>query len=198
MRRLALLLVALLAWSLLPAASTAGATPDPAAVEQAFVDHINGLRAGKALAPLTVDPELTAVARRWAAKMAAADAISHNPRLADEVAANWQKLGENVGVGMQVDSLHEAFVRSPAHYRNLVDPDFTTIGVGVVLGRDGAIFTAHEFMRLRSSAASAPPTTSRAHPTRTGTPEVAAVTLAAVPSARMVLVLHQLRLLDAK
>ena len=79
--------------------------------------------------------------------------------------ANWQKLGENVGVGMTTDKLHQAFIDSPSHYKNLVDPDLTHVGVGVVLGRDGAIFTAHQFMQLRSSAPTAPPPTTapRAH-----------------------------------
>lgn len=205
-RRPVILLVALVVAVLtlaLPVAPAA-AQADPAAAEAEFVARINDLRASKGLGRLTVDPELVRVARAWAEKMAAADEISHNPNLAKEVSADWQKLGENVGVGMTVARLHDAFVKSPAHYRNLVDPDFTHIGVAVVVGRDGALFTTHQFMKLRPAAA-AKATTTTVAPARDT--EVAAVEVAAAraapaaarrPSGRLVLVLEQLRELDAR
>ena len=117
-------------------------------MEQQFLSRINGLRSSKGLGGLTVDAELTGVARRWAANMARAGGISHNPSLASQVTENWVKLGENVGMGPDVDSLFTAFVQSPHHYANLVDPAFTRVGVGVVLTADGTIYTAHEFMLL--------------------------------------------------
>lgn len=179
---------------------------DPAGAEAEFVNRINELRRSKGLGTLTVHDELVHVARGWAAKMAEADEISHNPDLADSVSADWQKLGENVGVGMTVAKLHDAFVRSPAHYRNLVDPDFTHIGVAVVLGRDGAIFTTHQFMKLRTPKPPAAPTTTAlelvasARPAPSPAPATDAVETAAPapvqPSTRLVLVLEQLRQLD--
>lgn len=208
MRRLLILVVAVvLGAAALPAvdAMPAGAQAvDPAAAEADFVARINALRQSKGLGTLTVAPELVDVARAWSTKMAAADQISHNPDLAKQVQADWQKLGENVGVGATAAKLHEAFVNSPAHYRNIADPDFTHIGVGVVLGRDGAIFTTHLFMKLRPAAASA--AASRAAPTTSTTAEAApaaqklAAPLAPVaapqPTGRLVLVLEQLRDLD--
>jgi hypothetical protein len=213
-RRLVILLVAVVA-TLAPVVLTvtpAAAQTDPATAEAEFVARINDLRASKGLGQLTVDPELVRVARAWSEKMAAADQISHNPNLAKEVAADWQKLGENVGVGMTVAKLHEAFVKSPAHYRNLVDPDFTHIGVAVVIGRDGALFTTHQFMKLRPRAAAAaaataaPPattsTTARPRVTEVAGTEVAAAppapAVAPAPSGRLVLVLEQLRALDQR
>jgi hypothetical protein len=198
-------LTATLLPSLLPVAP-AGAETDTAAAEAQFVGLINELRASKHLGALTPDPELHRVALAWSEKMAAADQISHNPDLADQVSADWQKLGENVGVGMTVEKLHDAFVKSPAHYRNLVDPDFTHIGVAVVVGRDGALFTTHQFMKLRPRAAAAAPATTTTAPTTTTTAparvtevagtEVAAPAPAPAPTGRLVLVLEQLRALD--
>ena len=227
MRRLVVLVVALVALTVVPASHGHAAgrvraqAADPAAVEAEFVADINDLRASKGLKPLAVHEELVSVARSWAASMAKADQISHNPRLAQSVQADWQKLGENVGVGMTEDKLHQAFIDSPSHYKNLVDGDFTYIGVGVVFGRDGAIFTAHEFMQLRPAAATAasPTTTApRRAPTTTAPPapapdpEPAAEELVAppaaepppaavaprIPPARLVLVLEQLRAFDAR
>lgn len=129
----------------------AAVLPVDAGAESAFVARINSLRTGKGLSPLAVHPELTSVARRWATRMAQAGQISHNPALAREVTANWTKLGENVGMGPDVGSIHAAFVASPSHYRNLVNPHYTYVGVGVVAAGE-ALFTAHQFMATASSA----------------------------------------------
>ncbi|HUP84754.1 MAG TPA: CAP domain-containing protein [Acidimicrobiales bacterium] len=217
MRRLAVLVVALLVVPLaLVVASPASAQTDPSSAEAEFVADINALRASKGLGELRVHPELVRVARGWAAQMAKVDQISHNPNLANAVNADWQKLGENVGVGMSVSKLHQAFVDSPAHYRNLVDPAFTHIGVGVVIGRDGAIFTTHQFMQLRSGGGEAATattvalrrprtttaTTAAPPPTVPETVPATTTTAAPVPPpeapARLVLVLEQLRALDAR
>jgi hypothetical protein len=180
------------------------AATDPAVVEGQFVDRINALRASKGLNRLVVDGELVAVARRWATSMARADRISHNPNLGDQVKSDWVKLGENVGVGMTVPRLHDAFVASPTHYKNLVDKDFTHVGVGVVYGRDGAIFTTHQFMRLAGgrmatqpvpSHPSSPAPAPEAQPEPEPTPAPSA---APVPSARLVLVLEQLHAFDQR
>jgi uncharacterized protein YkwD len=128
-----------------------------AGVESQFVSRINGLRAAKGLSQLTVSGELVGVARGWTDRMVGAGQISHNPALGSSVGGAWTKLGENVGVGYDVDGLMQAFANSPAHYRNLVDPDWTHVGVGVTIAADGRIYTTHNFMALGSPAP--PPTT---------------------------------------
>jgi len=204
-RRVATLLVIVLTALAAPwAARGASAAPDPAAAEADFVGRINALRRSKGLGEVVVDGELVAFARRWAAKMAADDRISHNPNLRRDAPGDWEKLGENVGVGTTVERLHNAFVASPSHYRNLVDRDFTRIGVGVVIGRDGALFTAHEFMQPRGVPAGAPvaatPVTTvpgpPPEPATATTVPVAAAPLPDEPTARLVTVLGLLHELD--
>ena len=127
--------------------------------EAQFVSRINSLRASKGLRQLQVTSELTGVARRWTDRMVANGGISHNPNLGSQVSGNWTKLGENVGVGYDVDGLMQAFINSPSHYRNLVDPDWTHVGVGVTYASDGRIYTTHNFMaagRRRGAAAARP------------------------------------------
>jgi len=121
--------------ALLTAAVLGLATPQPAqaadgGAEAAFVAQLNGIRASKGLAPLAMHGELTGIARGWTDQMARSGGISHNGSFDSQVSANWRKLGENVGVGSNVDELVQAFVNSPAHYRNIVDPAFNYIGVG--------------------------------------------------------------------
>jgi hypothetical protein len=147
--RALLALAAVLVATVVMALPASAGTAD---MEAQFVAKINDLRASKGLQPLIVDAELTTIGRAWAAKMAAAGQISHNPDFRYEVTADWQRLGENVGVGPTVDSLFQAFVTSPGHYANLVQPDYNRVGIGVVLVGD-TIYTSHQFMQLRAPRA---------------------------------------------
>jgi uncharacterized protein YkwD len=124
--------------------------------EAAFVVRINELRASRGLPSLAVDTRLTATARGWASSMASAGTISHNPNLAAQAPGDWLKLGENVGVGADVPTLHNAFVNSAPHYRNLVDADYTSIGVGVVYS-GGRTWVVEMFMRASGPVASPVP-----------------------------------------
>jgi len=143
MRKLVFGLILALA---LPALYPATAHADTAADEATFVTKINELRAGKGLAPLQVNANLTAKARAWSAGMAAAGRIWHST-LSDGVTADWKKLGENVGMGGSVDGLHRAFVNSPHHYDNLVDPAFGHVGIGIVVNGN-TIYVTEVFMQL--------------------------------------------------
>lgn len=133
------------------------ATAADAGVEAEFVAELNRVRADAGLHPLAVDGELVAVSRRWSDVMAGEGRIWHNPNLGDEVTAPWVLVGENVGVGYDVPTLVQAFVDSPAHYRNIVDARFDWIGVGVTWAPDGRLFTTHVFMDLGDDDGSAPP-----------------------------------------
>jgi hypothetical protein len=123
----------------------------------AFVAQVNALRATRGLAPLQIDGELSGVAQSWTDNMAARGDISHNGAFGSQVSAPWVKLGENVGVGPTVDALMTAFINSPGHYRNLVDPAFNYIGVGVTYSDTGVMYTTHDFMSLPDEAPAPPP-----------------------------------------
>ena len=144
--------------------------------EASFVAKINALRAGKGLSTLVVNDNLVAKARSWAATMAAAGRIWHST-LSDGITADWKKLGENVGMGGTVDGLFAAFVASPHHYENLVDPAFDSVGIGVVMN-GSTIYVSQVFMELMPaaqtvSAVVTPPTTAP-RVTTTTAPKLAA------------------------
>ncbi|HEX2039056.1 MAG TPA: CAP domain-containing protein [Acidimicrobiales bacterium] len=113
-------------------ALTGTAHADAQSDEASFVSRLNQVRASRGLAPLAVDARLTEVARAWSANMAGSNRLYHNPNLAAQAPGDWQKLGENVGYGGEVGSVHDAFVASPDHFRNMVDPAFNAVGLGVV------------------------------------------------------------------
>lgn len=137
-------------------ASPVQATPeDPAGDENAFVASLNATRAKGGVAPLTVDSELQSLARGWAEQMAAAGHISHANPISAGVTADWLKLGENVGTGGNVTVIMNAFIASPGHYANIMDPEFTRVGVGVVWVGN-ALYTVHRFMKVNGESASGP------------------------------------------
>ncbi len=149
------------------AVGTAAAGAASPADEATFVSKINALRASKGLAALTPDAALAATACTWNDQMIAAGTISHDPNLAAAIASvssNWRKGGENVGMGGTVDSLFDAFVASPGHYANLVDPQYTRVGVCVGRDANGKLFTTHRFIAIAGDGAPPPPPPTTAAP----------------------------------
>lgn len=134
-------LASVMAVSLVPAPALADAGSD----EASFVAKLNDLRMSRGLRPLGVNGSLVGVARSWSSRMASRGGISHNPNLAAQAPGNWVRVGENVGVGPSVDSLHNAFVASPSHYANMVNPYYESVGVGVVHSA-GTILVTFNFM----------------------------------------------------
>ena len=125
--------------------------------EAEFVARINSIRQSHGIAPLAVYGELTGIARDWTDQMVANGNISHNGNLSNEVSANWTKLGENVGMGPDFETVMNAFVSSGAHYKNIVDPAFNYIGVGVSYDDSGQMYTTHDFMALDDGSSAPPP-----------------------------------------
>lgn len=155
MRALSRLLWAcLMAVVLVTAVVAEPASADDSSTQQEteFIAKLNQLRAAKGVAPLATKGPLFDMARNWSARMLAANGISHNPSLAAQGPAGWRRLGENVGMGYSVQSLHDAFVASPLHYKNMVDPQFDSVGVGIVHAADGEIFVTVNFMTTATAS----------------------------------------------
>jgi hypothetical protein len=124
----------------------------------------NSLRASVGAPALHFDETLAGVARNWAAQMAANGSISHNPSLAKQV-SGWTKLSENVGMGPNIEAIHNALVASRSHYVNMVDTEVTLMGIGVVVSGN-AVFIVQNFMKPAGAVApkaapsvTSPPTT---------------------------------------
>jgi uncharacterized protein YkwD len=150
---LATLLGAVLVAAMFVLASPAPAGAADGGAEAQFVAAINSIRAANGVGPLAMYDELQGIARDWSDVMVGDGSISHNQNYPGQVSADWRKLGENVGVGGDVASLMNAFVNSPAHYKNIVDPEYNYIGVGVSYDASGRMFTTHDFMRMDDASA---------------------------------------------
>jgi uncharacterized protein YkwD len=146
----AVVLLALIAVLLAPAPIAAHAD---AGLESEFVAALNSARASQGLPALAMAGDLTSVARAHSRVMADADHLHHNPALGSAV-SGWRKIGENVGRGPSVASVHGALMNSPGHRRNILDPDWTELGMGVVV-ENGQLWVTQVF-RTPANAAPAP------------------------------------------
>jgi uncharacterized protein YkwD len=157
LRAAAALIATVSSVALVPLAFTTAhaATADAATAEDVFVSRVNALRQSEGLAPLRVDPTLVKVARDWAASLSQQNCVCHHPEFltgnpddaARIVTTNWIKIGENVGTGSAADQIEDAFEKSPKHRNNLLDPEFDSIGVGVVVVND-AMWVSQQFQDL--------------------------------------------------
>src|SRR4051794_17950005 len=193
-----------------PAGATAAAVAPATALasgydlEAQFVADMNAARQASGLAPYAVAYDLVAVARGHSQRMASQQSLYHNPGLTTEV-HSWQAVGENVGEGPSVSDIHTAFMNSPEHRANILDHDFTQVGVGVTVDGHGIIWVTEDFRQPMGSAPAAAPqipshTASHASgPSAATASTTAPVTAAAAPrpapSPRAVLLhrLHELR-----
>ncbi|MGH2808021.1 MAG: CAP domain-containing protein [Actinomycetota bacterium] len=101
--------------------------------ERGFARKITVARRAAGRSRLSLDPELSRAARKHTFEMVRKDLLHHTsePALRRRV-TNWSTLGENVGVGGTVTSLHAAFMASPAHKDNILYKSFRHVGIGVV------------------------------------------------------------------
>ncbi|HEU4321391.1 MAG TPA: CAP domain-containing protein [Acidimicrobiia bacterium] len=125
--------------------------------EQGFLSEINASRAAAGLGPLKMDGGLQAHARKHTADMIAKGEIFHSTSAELKAAAGsgWTKLGENVGRGGSVGSLHNAFMDSSGHRKNILG-DYNYVGIGTDTS-GGVLYVTVVFMKKGGS--STPPAT---------------------------------------
>ena len=127
------------------------------AAEQTIVDLVNAERASLGLAPVTFDATLTYAAGFHSTQMATrSNAMQHTlygviaptpaSRLDYAGYDDWQTYGENIAFGYTTAlAVMQAWMNSPGHRENILNPAFTQIGVGIVADSAGYLFWTQEF-----------------------------------------------------
>ncbi len=113
------------------------------------IQEVNASRAAAGIPAVKENVTLDIKADKWAQKMRNACKIWHS-KLSDGAPDNWRKLGENVGRGGSIDQVHVAYMESPGHKANVLDPAFNQMGAAAVWGDCGGfrtVFTVHVFMK---------------------------------------------------
>jgi uncharacterized protein YkwD len=127
-----------------------------------LLSRANAERAARGLAPLAYDPVLTNLGNDWARAMASSAGFNHRnlqPVLDSPYFVGYVSLGENIywGSGAKAASgaAHQAWMQADGHRRNMLNPGFDTVGIGVYCAGDGKLWLSVNFGRVRGSAAPA-------------------------------------------
>lgn len=110
------------------------------AFEQEVVELTNAERAKQGLAPLEIDEELSQVAREKSSDMATNNYFSHNSPtygspfdMMNQFGISYQAAGENIAQGQtSPQQVVDAWMNSDGHRANILNGDYTHIGVGFV------------------------------------------------------------------
>lgn len=138
------------------APTPAGAQDSFADAEALFVAAVNEERAAVGAPPLIEYGPMSEAAREWTNNMASREVLEHASGISGGVPDGWIAAGENVGRGGTISGLMFAFMKSPGHRANLLDPGYTHIGVGVAITDSNVLYTTHRFAAVPGSVAPEP------------------------------------------
>ncbi|MGA3081716.1 MAG: CAP domain-containing protein [Terracidiphilus sp.] len=122
-----------------------------------IVELANQARATVGAGPLKWDAALAEAARQHCLRMAAEGQIAHQyageldpSGRAKQAGAHFSLMEENVAVGPDPATIHDAWMHSPHHRSNLLNPDVDRVGVALVAGRMG-LYAVADYERAVSS-----------------------------------------------
>jgi uncharacterized protein YkwD len=150
------MLLAGLAWLIPPGLAHADNS-----YEACFRHRVNSERVAVGVPTLTDNATVDGIASDHSDQMAADQTIYHNNDLDADYnreLGGYEYGGENVGMGPDCKSIHAAFKASHGHYENMIDPDYTHLGVGVTVGRDGELYVTEDFWTPKNRPARRPST----------------------------------------
>lgn len=129
------------------ATSPEAGTFDPAC-ETRLVELMNAERADAGMGSITHDVRGQRVARRWTNHMKTTSKLAHNPKFGEDLTAEgirWSGAAENVAYNYTPDDTHRALMASPGHRANIMNPDYTGVGVGCSYDDDGVLWVTQNF-----------------------------------------------------
>ena len=116
--------------------------------QQQLIDATNDFRAQNGLAPVKANAALNDLAQDWAETVARTGDFKHRPKFAQSYPAGWRSASENIA-GQPTGNNPRAFVNqwanSPGHRANMLNPDFTDLGVGIARANDGTYYAVQNF-----------------------------------------------------
>jgi uncharacterized protein YkwD len=109
---------------------------DQSQLQRAVVCLINRERSAHHLPVLTASRKLDRSAQRWTNAMVSDEQFSHGTAFMDRISAvgfDWTDAGENIATGYKTpESVVNAWMASPGHCANILDPLYREVGTGVV------------------------------------------------------------------
>jgi uncharacterized protein YkwD len=128
-------------------ARSTGSLRDVDKVRNQMLAQVNELRRKAGAQPLQLDPVLQKAAQAHAQDMLARGYFAHKSpsdttvrERARSAGYDWRTIGENIAEGQTtVDEVLTTWMGSPGHRKNILEPRFQDLGIGLVTGktRDG-------------------------------------------------------------
>ena len=177
------------------AAVPAQVSTDGVQYANTVLNKVNELRSSLGLKPVTRYQELDAIAQDWSEHQASADIMDHRPDFTSAYPAGWTTGSENVAwrtTGGDTGALiFDQWLNSPGHYKNMVDPNVNSIGIGFAQTSSGKWYATQNFAAYNPSntpltpttTSNTPPSTSNTPPTTDTTVPTPAPTPSETPSA---------------
>ncbi|HEX2923181.1 MAG TPA: CAP domain-containing protein [Chloroflexota bacterium] len=137
--------------SLLPA------SPEQHPAEANLLDLLNSARVERGLATLQLEPRLMALARQRSADLVTRNYFSHTTPegttvfdAMDKESIPYLLAGENLGrcnypLAESAQVVHQAFLKSPDHAENELDPSFNKVGIGMAVAPNGFVYYTELF-----------------------------------------------------
>jgi hypothetical protein len=122
--------------------------------ERQLFESINRERTAQGLSPLQWDAALFKAARKHALLMLNLNMLEHQlpnePKLEDRLAeagARFAAIAENIAIGPSAETIHNGWMKSPGHRKNMLDPRLTAIGIAAVRG-PGGLYAVQDFSQF--------------------------------------------------
>ena len=129
------------------AAPPAPAPPPTSTPASPLYGMVNGARRAAGAPTLARDLEAERIAQEWAEEMARTDDFRHNPGIGGLLSAPWFSYGENIAWGYTSEAaVHQAWMDSPGHRRNIEGAAFTGLGVGLAANANGRRYWVEVFV----------------------------------------------------
>jgi uncharacterized protein YkwD len=121
-----------------PAPEPVRQTVMPAGWQDAMLNQVNSVRAAAGVNPVTTCAPLQNAAQLYARLMADTGHYGHAGPAGEQAwdrmlsaGYNYQSAGENIAHGQNgAKAVMDAWVASPSHYTNIINPEFTHLGSG--------------------------------------------------------------------
>jgi uncharacterized protein YkwD len=122
--------------------------------ERQLFESVNRERSAQGLSALQWDENLFKAARKHALLMLNLNQLDHQlpnepgleARLA-EAGARFAAIAENIAIGPDPQTIHNGWMNSPGHRKNILNPRLTSIGIAAVHG-PGGLYAVQDFSQF--------------------------------------------------
>ena len=133
--------------------TTSTSSQGVAADQELAFDLLNADRAKNGLAALKLNSQLTSLAGNYAQDMINRNYFSHNnpegqtpfDRMKN-AGISYKYAGENIAINNNVTAAETAFMNSSGHKANILNTNYTEVGIGVRYDSKGSAYVVQEFI----------------------------------------------------